>query len=176
MWLIIGLGNPGQQYENTRHNVGFLFLDYLARRFDSSILNGKFESLYGKGTVFGQEVVFLKPLTFMNVSGKAVTQVASFFKIIPENTIVVTDDLDQAHGAVRLRFGGGHGGHNGLRSILECWGGNDKFHRAKIGIGKPEHKTQVTSWVLGKFSESELLDLEKNIFPICEERLRQILK
>jgi peptidyl-tRNA hydrolase, PTH1 family len=174
-WLIVGLGNPGKQYENTRHNVGFLFLQYLSKKLNFSFAQEKFHGQFSKAAYNGQEILFLKPLTFMNVSGKSVVAASNFFKIQPEKTIIISDDLDQNFGSVRMRLGGGHGGHNGLRNILECWGSeNDKFHRLKIGIGKPEHKTQVTSWVLGAFSEHEEAQLE-SIFKTCEDRMKQVL-
>jgi peptidyl-tRNA hydrolase, PTH1 family len=175
-WLIAGLGNPGPQYESTRHNVGFMLVDYLSQKCSTFVSNSKYDSLLGKGSLFNQEVVFAKPLTFMNLSGRSIVQICNFYKISIENIVVVTDDLDQQAGSVRLRFGGGAGGHNGLRSILESFGGSDKFHRLKIGIGKPEFKTQVTSWVLGKFSPDELSSLNEVVFPSCFEKLKQIVR
>lgn len=175
MHLIVGLGNPGTQYELTRHNVGFMFLDQLAESAGSQFSQTKFNSLVTRVTWKGFDVLLMKPQTFMNLSGTSVLEAVQFYKLPPSNLIVVFDDLDQAAGAVRLRVGGGHGGHNGVRDILARWG-QDSFYRIKIGIGKPEHKSATANYVLGKFSAAELDDILKNSFPIAQKRLEEILK
>lgn len=175
MYLIVGLGNPGSQYAETRHNVGFLFLDYLAMEAGVRIEQNKFHGLYAKGRLGSADVVFLKPMTYMNLSGSSVQDALTFFKISPEQMIVVFDDLDLEPGAVRMRVGGGHGGHNGLRDILAKVT-SDKFPRIKIGIGKPEHKSATASYVLGKFSTDEWEHLNNESFRVAKERLFSCLK
>jgi peptidyl-tRNA hydrolase, PTH1 family len=175
LFLIVGLGNPGPKYEQTRHNAGFCFLDSLLAEIKTTAHNNKFHSKYARAVWNGFDCIFLYPQTFMNVSGVAVLEATQFFKIPPENLIVVCDDLDQEPGAVRMRVGGGHGGNNGLRDILDkCpW---DNFHRIKIGIGKPVHKTQTSDWVLGKFSADEWSKLSSESFVVAKDRLLQTLR
>lgn len=175
MHLLVGLGNPGPTYAGTRHNVGFMFLDTLASESGVSINQTKFRSLYAKGTWQGYDLVFLKPQTYMNLSGGPVQEALAFFKLPPERLIVVFDDLDLAAGAVKLRVGGGAGGHNGVKDILAKLG-NDKFHRIKLGIGKPEHKSATADWVLSRFSPEELSKLESESFAVAKERLTSVLK
>jgi PTH1 family peptidyl-tRNA hydrolase len=174
MFLIVGLGNPGREYESTRHNAGFLFVDTIAQEASLSPEQSRFQSVFQKGTWNGQDIIILKPQTFMNLSGAAVLECVQFFKIPHENIVAAFDDLDQEFGAVRTRFGGGHGGHNGIRDILARTG-TDKFHRIKIGIGRPEHKSAVTSWVLGKLTTAEM-DILNSSFAIARERLLAIFK
>lgn len=175
MQLIVGLGNPGSQYELTRHNVGFMFLDELASAASGQFNQTKFGGLTCRVNWKGHDLLLLKPQTFMNLSGGSVLEAVQFYKLTPANVIVVFDDLDQAAGAVRLRMGGGHGGHNGVRDILARWG-QDSFYRLKIGIGKPEHKSAVVGHVLGKFSSTELDELTTKTFKTAEERLLDVLK
>jgi PTH1 family peptidyl-tRNA hydrolase len=175
MHLIVGLGNPGSQYELTRHNVGFMFLDELAQSAGENFVQSKFSGLTCRIRWKGFDLLLLKPQTFMNLSGSSVLEAVQFYKLDPSDVIVVFDDLDQAAGAVRLRAGGGHGGHNGVRDILARWG-QDTFFRLKIGIGKPEHKTAVVGHVLGKFSSTELEELRSKTFKTAEERLFDVLK
>ncbi len=141
MKLILGLGNPGRGYSWTRHNVGFLLLDYLAKQHDIAISRRGMKSLYGRGRIGSEEVVLAKPQTFMNLSGEAAQRLLQFFKIQPEDTIVLHDDLDLPWGKVRIRIRGGDGGHKGIRSIMESLG-NEGFVRFKIGIGRPERASQ----------------------------------
>lgn len=175
MHLIVGLGNPGSQYDLTRHNVGFMFLDAIAEQSRLSFSQTKFQSLYAKGSWRGHEVVLLKPQTYMNLSGGPVVEAMTFFKLLPSQLVVVFDDLDQEFGAVRCRVGGGHGGHNGIRDILAKYA-DDKFHRVKIGIGKPVHKSATADWVLSKFTQIMLDDLYDNTFPVAMERVVALLK
>lgn len=148
--LIVGLGNPGAEHLRTRHNAGFWFVDALAQR--QGVRFGLESKLFGetcKVDVAGQSLWLLKPATFMNLSGKSVVAALRYWKIEPEEMLVVHDELDLAPGTARLKFDGGHGGQNGLRDITRLLG-HGKYHRLRIGIGHPGHKDRVTSWVLGK--------------------------
>ena len=148
--LIVGLGNPGAEHLRTRHNAGFWFVDALALR--QGVRFGLESKLFGetaKVEVGGQSLWLLKPATFMNLSGKSVTAALRYWKIEPEQMLVVHDELDLAPGTARLKFDGGHGGQNGLRDITRLLG-HGKYHRLRVGIGHPGHKDRVTSWVLGK--------------------------
>jgi PTH1 family peptidyl-tRNA hydrolase len=175
MHLLVGLGNPGTQYELTRHNVGFLFLDELADAAGGQFSQTKFNSLVCRISWKGHDLLLLKPQTFMNLSGASVLEAVQFFKLTPAQVTVVFDDLDQAAGAVRMRVGGGHGGHNGIRDILARWG-QDGFFRLKVGIGKPEHKSATANYVLGRLSTEELQYLKDKSFAVARERLEDILK
>ena len=141
MKVILGLGNPGRSYTWTRHNVGFLLLDCLAKRHEIEISRRGMKSLYGRGRIGPEEVILAKPQTFMNLSGEAAQRLLQFFKLTPENAIVLHDDLDLPWGKVRVRVRGGDGGHKGIRSIMEALG-NGGFVRFKIGIGRPERASQ----------------------------------
>ncbi|WP_374249243.1 aminoacyl-tRNA hydrolase [Thermomonas sp.] len=148
--LIVGLGNPGAEYARTRHNAGFWFIDALA--LDAGARFGLESKLFGetaKLVIAGQPVWLLRPATFMNASGKSVMAALRYYKIAPEEMLVVHDELDLAPGVARLKFDGGHGGQNGLRDTIRLLG-HGKFHRLRIGIGHPGHKDQVTPWVLGR--------------------------
>jgi len=148
--LIVGLGNPGAQYALTRHNAGFHFVDALARQQQATwALNSK---LFGQSVSInlnGQTLWLLKPATFMNASGKSVMAALRFWKIEPENTLLVHDELDLPPGIARLKFDGGHGGQNGLRDTMRLLG-HGRFHRLRIGIGHPGHKDRVIGWVLNR--------------------------
>jgi peptidyl-tRNA hydrolase, PTH1 family len=163
--LIVGLGNPGSEYADTRHNVGFHVVDALLGLLDrSATYKEKWNGLYGSAVSSGEKVHFVKPLTFMNRSGQPVAQFYTFYKIIPERLIVVHDDLDMPHGRVKLVRGGGAGGHNGIKSIVSAIGLND-FYRLKVGIGRPGqgdvHKDfSVEKYVLSNFSEEEFALLQ----------------
>jgi len=139
--LILGLGNPGRSYCWTRHNVGFLLLDCLAKRHRIEISRRGMKSLYGRGRIGSEEVILAKPQTFMNLSGEAAQRLLQFFKLEPQKVIVLHDDLDLSWGQVRVRVRGGDGGHKGIRSIMEALG-NESFVRFKIGIGRPERSSQ----------------------------------
>ena len=157
--LIVGLGNPGTEYAQTRHNAGFWFVERLAQRYGISLKNDpKFHALSGRGTVEGQDVRLLLPTTFMNRSGQSVVPFAKFYQIPPEQMLIAHDELDMDPGVIRLKSGGGHGGHNGLRDIVPHIGAN--FHRLRIGIGHPGHKDRVSGHVLGKApkAEQDLMD------------------
>ena len=153
MLLIVGLGNPGQKYEKQRHNVGFMAVDEIHRHESFSTWKPKFQALIAEGSIGGIKCILAKPTTFMNESGRAVGEIARFYKITAEDVIVLYDELDLAPGKVRIKTGGGAGGHNGIRSI-DAHLGKD-YRRVRIGIGHPGHKDRVSSHVLGDFSKSD---------------------
>lgn len=158
--LIVGLGNPGREYETTRHNVGFWWLDELARRENISFKSeAKFHGLAARGQLNTCEVALLKPQTFMNLSGRAVGAMAQFYKILPAEILVVHDELDLLPGIARLKMGGGHGGHNGLKDIIAQLGSKD-FWRLRLGIGHPGDRAEVVNYVLNdpRREERELIE------------------
>jgi PTH1 family peptidyl-tRNA hydrolase len=162
--LIVGLGNPGAQYEQTRHNAGFWFVDAIARRHNGQLKSeNKFHGEACKVRVDGEELWLLKPMTFMNKSGQAIAALARFYKIPPEGILVAHDELDLPPGDIRLKTGGGHGGHNGLRDTINQLGGSRDFQRLRIGIGHPGHSSQVTGYVLGKAPADEQREMEAAI-------------
>lgn len=157
--LIVGLGNPGTEYAQTRHNAGFWYVERLAQRYGISLKSeSRFHGLTGRGQIEGHDVRLLLPSTFMNRSGQAVVPMAKFFQVSPAQLLIAHDELDLASGVIRLKSGGGHGGHNGLRDIVPHLGA--EFHRLRIGIGHPGHRDKVTGHVLGKapVAEQALLD------------------
>lgn len=158
MQLIVGLGNPGDEYRHHRHNVGFMALDAIARAHNFPTFKSKFNGLIADGTVDGKRALLLKPQTFMNRSGDSVAAAAKFYKLTPKDITVLYDELDLAPGKVRVKTGGGAGGHNGLRSIDPAIG-ND-YRRVRIGIGHPGHKDLVTRHVLGNFAKADATWLE----------------
>ncbi|SEM45700.1 peptidyl-tRNA hydrolase [Syntrophus gentianae] len=160
MKLIVGLGNPGARYRFTRHNFGFLVLDRLAADQELNVTQAGFDALWGKGIIAGQNVLLAKPQTFMNLSGKSVRKLTDYFKIAVEDVVVVHDDLDLPFGTIRLKAGGGQGGHKGLISIYDALGGPE-FQRVRLGIGKPVQRFAVERYVLEPFTESELPFLPK---------------
>ena len=159
--LIVGLGNPGDKYADTRHNAGEWLIARLARQFNVTLnAENKFFGNVGKTLMNGKEIRFLVPTTFMNLSGKAVGALANFYRIKPEEILVLHDELDLPPGSVKLKLGGGHGGHNGLKDIVAALGNNNNFYRLRIGIGHPGHRDLVTGYVLNKPSPSEREALE----------------
>ena len=157
MRIVAGLGNPGAQYRNNRHNVGFHVVDLLATRWSAPPLKDKFSSLQCKASFRGDDVVLLEPQTFMNLSGESLQKAMAFYKVSLADVIVVHDELDLAWRDVRVKIGGGHAGHNGIRSIIQHCGGPD-FTRVRIGIGKPP-RGSTESWVLGDFDSMESAEL-----------------
>ena len=150
-WLVVGLGNPGDKYENTRHNAGFMAIDQLADRGDFPVQRLKFHALTHRATISGQGVLVMKPTTYMNLSGDAVAEAAAFYKVSEEHILVLCDDVSLPVGKLRIRTQGSAGGHNGLKSIIQRLG-TDKFPRVKIGVGgKPHPDYDMADWVLGKF-------------------------
>ena len=163
-WLIVGLGNPGREYEKTRHNAGFRALDILAEKLGCKVDKAKFQGLYGQVNYKGKKLLLLKPQTFMNLSGRSVLQLSAFFHVPPQNIIVMFDDISLVPGALRIRKDGSAGGHNGIKSIIAELGSQD-FPRVKIGVGaKPHPDFDLADWVLSAFSAQE----EKALVPALE--------
>ena len=161
--LFVGLGNPGTEYEATRHNAGFWWTEALAREFKLSLaLDKNYHARLARTTLAGRTVWLLEPLTFMNLSGKSVAALARFFKIAPEEILVVHDELDIVPGQAKLKFGGSHAGHNGLRDIHAQLGTGD-YWRLRIGVGHPGVKSEVINWVLKKPSQEHRAAIEDSI-------------
>ncbi len=161
MILLVGLGNPGSEYETTRHNVGAMLLDAIHARYGFPGWQKKFSGLTAQGTVEGQKVLLLKPQTFMNLSGQSVLPAATFFKLKPAQVLVVHDELDLPLADTRQKKGGGDAGHNGLKSITQAIG--PEYHRLRLGIGRPERKEEVSSYVLHPFGKDESAVMEKQL-------------
>lgn len=164
-YLIVGLGNPGDKYAETRHNVGFRCIDLLAEDLNVNFQKNKFHALICDANIKDKKIMLLKPLTFMNKSGEAVSEAARFYKIPAENIIVISDDVSMDAGKVRIRRSGSHGGHNGLKDIIQLLG-TDNIPRVKIGVGqKPHPDYDLADWVLGKPSKEDcekIKEAEKN--------------
>ena len=160
MYLIIGLGNPGKEYENTRHNMGFKALDVLASDTGIEISKSKFQSLIGKGKIGGEKVILCKPQTYMNLSGNAARECAMYFDVPRENVIVIYDDLDLPIESIRIRKAGGPGTHNGMKSVIQQLGITD-FPRIRIGIGAAEPDEDIIDRVIGKVPKSEQVLLDE---------------
>lgn len=173
-WLIVGLGNPGPKYDGTRHNAGFMALDWLSDKWGGKVTRAKFQGLYDTVTVDGRKVTLLKPQTFMNLSGHSVGALADFFKIPPQRVIVLCDDVTQAPGKLRIRPSGSAGGHNGLKDIIACLG-SQEFPRVRIGVGERPHPDyDLADWVLGRFSAEDRKALEGR-FADVEDAVRLIM-
>lgn len=161
--LIVGLGNPGAEYEATRHNAGFQFLDLVARRYGATFrFEAKFHGHLGSVFLAGLECRLLKPATFMNRSGRAAASICQYFKIPPEQLLVAHDELDLPCGSVRIKQGGGHAGHNGLRDIVSALGSRD-FYRLRIGIDHPEDRSRMVDYVLSRASREDQAQIEKGL-------------
>jgi len=153
MKIIIGLGNPGKKYENTRHNIGFKVIDYLSGTKNIKLNKIKFKGLYGTGEIGGEKVILLKPQTFMNLSGDSVAEILSFYKLTPNDIIVIYDDISLPLGKMRIRPKGSAGGHNGIKDIILKLG-SDEFSRIKMGVG--ENDRDLKDFVLGEFTKDEI--------------------
>jgi PTH1 family peptidyl-tRNA hydrolase len=161
--LFVGLGNPGPDYEDTRHNAGFWWIDALAREFKTSLVKDKsYHGMIARVSMQGQPVWLLKPMTFMNLSGKSVASLANFFKIPPQDMLVAHDELDIAPGEAKIKLGGSHAGHNGLRDI-HAQLGTDQYWRLRLGVGHPGNKAEVINWVLKKPSPDHRIAIEQTI-------------
>ena len=154
MLAIIGLGNPGEKYRHSRHNAGFDVMDILSAKLDTPIKKLKFQATYGETVIGGQKVALIKPQTFMNLSGLTVSEAMAWYKLAPEEVLLIVDDIDLPLGQVRLRSKGGPGTHNGLRHIVQCIGTGD-FPRVRIGMGAPPPAWDLADWVLSSFSTPE---------------------
>ena len=154
-WLVVCLGNPGKQYENTRHNIGFMTADELERREGVKVNKLKYRALTGEMKIGGERVLVMKPQTYMNLSGEAVKLAGAFYKIPPERVIVISDDVSLPLGKLRIRANGSAGGHNGLKNIIAHLG-TDAFPRIKVGVGAPDHpEHEMVDWVIGNFTPAE---------------------
>mgnify|MGYP004555291873 CR=1 FL=1 len=162
MYLIVGLGNPENEYSQTRHNMGFDVINKLAKKYEIEISKNKFQSLYGTGIIEGKKVILVKPQTYMNNSGEAVKPFADFFKIQNENIIVIYDDIDILTGITKIRLKGGPGTHNGMKSVVNCLG-TTEFPRIRVGTGNGEKITDLINYVVGKLSQEEYQKLEEGV-------------
>lgn len=154
MYLIVGLGNPEEDYSNTRHNMGFNTINKLAKQYDIEINKKKFKGLYGTGIIEGKKVILLKPQTFMNLSGESIKEAIDFYKISEENLIIIYDDIDIEPGIIKIRKTGGPGTHNGMKSVIQNIQ-TEKFPRVRIGIGKPQEKGNLIEYVIGGIPEED---------------------
>ncbi len=175
MKLIVGLGNPGREYELTRHNIGFMAIDELAKRWNISLNEQKFKGVFGAGFVNGEKVILLKPLTYMNLSGESIRPLMDYYKIDVEDFVVLYDDLDIPVGKLRFRMKGSAGGHNGVKSTISHLG-TQEFQRIRMGIDRPKNGMKVVDYVLGRFTSEEIPDVNHSIekaADACEEWLNK---
>ena len=175
MKLIVGLRNPGREYELTRHNIGFMAIDELAKRWNISLNEQKFKGVFGAGFVNGEKVILLKPLTYMNLSGESIRPLMDYYKIDVEDFVVMYDDLDIPVGKLRLRMKGSAGGHNGVKSTISHLG-TQEFQRIRMGIDRPKNGMKVVDYVLGRFTSEEIPDVNHSIekaADACEEWLNK---
>ena len=176
MKIIVGLGNPGDKYKGTRHNIGFMVINELASKHN---INGKsetkFNAIVGKGSIDGIEVLIVQPLTYMNLSGQALAKILNWYKLSIDDLLVVYDDMSLDIGRIRFKGNGSDAGHNGIKSIIENLGGNKNFSRLKVGIGPDPGGILRESYVIGKFTPQEIEILDK-LVPICVEGIELFLK
>jgi len=172
MFLIVGLGNPGKEYEDTRHNIGFKVVDNIAREYNIEINRQKFKGTYGEGFIDGEKVTLLKPTTYMNLSGESVREVVDFYNLDNEDILVIYDDISLEIGTLRIREKGSAGGHNGIKSIIAHIG-SDVFPRIKVGVGQPAG--DLVKHVLGKFTKEEAHILSESI-NISTKAAKEIIK
>ncbi len=158
--LVVGLGNPGDAYLKTRHNAGFMVVDEVAEVFSIPLVKRKFDTIFGRGSINGVEVILIKPMTFMNLSGPPVLKIANYFKILCEDTLAIHDDIDLAFGRLKINEKGGDGGHKGVRSLMDAFGGGD-FVRLRVGVGRPEARISAADYVLNGFSAKEIEVLDQ---------------
>jgi len=157
--MIVGLGNPGRKYAKTRHNIGFMIIDRLAEQFDIPLTRDKFNTIFGTGKIEGIKTILAKPMAFMNRSGMPIIALAKYHKLKLDQVLVIHDDIDIILGNLKIKAKGGHGGHNGLKSIIDAAGGGE-FPRIRVGIGRPDAQIDVTNHVLGKITTDEMNHLE----------------
>lgn len=160
--LVAGLGNPGDTYARTRHNSGFMTVDALSEEFSIPLEKKKFEAVYGRGTINGVDVVLAKPMAYMNRSGPPVQNLSNYFRVLREDVLIIYDDIDLVFGRLKINVKGGHGGHKGIKSIIDSFGGDD-IPRLRIGVGRSESGISISDYVLGRFSDDEKEDLDRMI-------------
>ena len=152
--MLVGLGNPGRKYKKTRHNIGYIIADEVASLGGFDIKKKRFKARFAKELIFGKEICFVKPETYMNLSGEAVRSFMNYYKISPHHILVIHDDIDMDFGRLKFAYKSGHGGHNGIRSMID-WLETNEFYRLKIGIGRPSDRIDPADYVLGRFSDGE---------------------
>lgn len=162
MYVILGIGNPGKQYENTKHNIGFISLDFLAASLGIQMNKIKFKALVGEGYLGSEKVLLVKPQTFVNLSGESASEIMNFYKLPPENLIVIYDDINLDAGRIRIRPKGSDGGHNGIKSILYHLK-SDNFPRIRLGVGMKPQGYDLADWVLSKFTDEEIKVMSKAV-------------
>ena len=168
MYIIAGLGNPTRQYEHTRHNVGFDGIDLLSKTYQIPLNQNFGKAIVGKGLIEGQKVIFVKPQTYMNLSGHSLSEIMTYFKEDPETQLIVLyDDISLEPGSLRIRLKGSAGGHNGIKSIIQCLG-TEVFSRIKIGVGNKPDKMDLADHVLGHFSREDRVEVDKSLENACE--------
>lgn len=172
MFLVVGLGNPGDKYDGTRHNIGFETIDYISRKYNIDVTRVKFKGVIGEGFIGGEKVILLKPTTYMNLSGESVREAMSFYKLTEEDIVIIYDDISLEVGKIRIREKGSAGGHNGIKSIISNIN-TDVFPRIKIGVGQPTG--DLVSHVLGRFSKEEAEDL-KEVVEVSSKAVEIIMK
>ena len=174
MYIIVGLGNPENEYSNTRHNMGFDTINKVAKKYNIEISKTNFKGIYGTGIIEGEKVLLLKPQTYMNLSGESVKEIIDFYKLNTDNLIIIYDDIDIEPGIIKLRKTGGPGTHNGMKSVIKEIG-TEKFPRIRIGIGKPEHKGDLIKYVIGKIPDEEKKILDKST-DLAKDAVSEIIK
>ncbi|EKQ55982.1 MULTISPECIES: aminoacyl-tRNA hydrolase [unclassified Clostridium] len=172
MFLIVGLGNPGKEYEDTRHNIGFKVIDNIAREYNIELNRQKFKGIYGEGFIEGKKVMLLKPATYMNLSGESIREVVDFYNLDNTEILVIYDDISLEVGTLRIREKGSAGGHNGIKSIIAHLG-SDVFSRIKVGVGQP--KGDLIKYVLGKFTKEETVILNQ-VIEVSTKATAEIIK
>ena len=174
MYLIVGLGNPEEEYGQTRHNMGFDTINKIAEKYNIKLNKNKFHGIYENTTIENKKVILLKPQTYMNLSGISIKEIMNFYKIEKENILIIYDDMDIEPGKIKIRKKGSSGGHNGLKSIIENIG-TEEFNRIRIGIGRPTHEQDKINYVIGAISKEEQEKLQKGIEKAAEA-VEEILK
>ncbi|MBO5476495.1 MAG: aminoacyl-tRNA hydrolase [Clostridia bacterium] len=175
MKIIVGLGNPGKDYEQTRHNIGWLFLEYLAEKYDTSISKSNCDSLIGETKINNEKIIFAKPLTYMNLSGNAVSKLKKWYKVENEDILIIYDDIDIPFGNIRFREKGSGGTHNGMKNIVQMLS-TQEISRIRIGLGGLKHEKQnMADFVLQRFKKEELEKLNNEIFPEAEVKFEEFL-
>ena len=174
MYIIVGLGNPENEYSNTRHNMGFDTINKIAKQYNIEISKTNFKGKYGTGTIENEKVILLKPQTYMNLSGESVKEILKFYKLSTDNLIIIYDDIDIEAGIIKLRKTGGPGTHNGMKSVINEIQ-TEKFPRVRIGIGRPEYKGDLINYVIGKIPEQEIQVLDKST-TLAKDAVIEIIK